>query len=161
MSLWVRVDARLVHGQVVVSWIPHLGVRQVVVVDPVAATSPLAVVAMELAMPPGVKLRVCATPEPEALAGPRVLALVAGVEQAEALVAALRRAGGPIARLNLGNLPASPGRREITPSLHLSSAELAALERLDAAGLEVEARALPDERPLDLERIRRRLEGGG
>jgi mannose/fructose/N-acetylgalactosamine-specific phosphotransferase system component IIB len=159
MSLWIRVDARLVHGQVVASWIPTLGVRHVVVVDAQAAASPLAAAAMELALPPGVSLTVRATPDPTTLLRERTLALVASVQGAEALILALAGAGRRLGRLTLGNVHGDPSRKELTPSLHLSESDMGALERLVAAGVEVEARPLPHDRPVSWQELRRRFEG--
>lgn len=158
MSCWVRVDARLVHGQVVSAWIPSLGARRVVVVDEAAASSPLATAAMELALPPGVSLVVRGAPDVEALLAPRTLALVAGVYQAEALVEALAQVGRRPSHLTLGNVHADPSRQEITSSLHLSEGEVQALERLVAQGVEVEARPLPHDRPLPWRELLRRFE---
>ena len=46
----VRVDNRLIHGQVVEAWLPHLKVARVVVADDEAAGSPLIRAAMALAV---------------------------------------------------------------------------------------------------------------
>ena len=46
----VRVDNRLIHGQVVEAWLPHLKVGRVVVADDEAASSPLIRAAMGLAV---------------------------------------------------------------------------------------------------------------
>jgi hypothetical protein len=58
MIALARIDERLVHGQVLVGWVPHLGARRVVVADDEAARSPLARAAMSLALPPGVEASV-------------------------------------------------------------------------------------------------------
>ncbi len=49
----VRVDNRLIHGQVVEAWLPHLKVSRVVVADDEAASSPLVRAAMSLAAASG------------------------------------------------------------------------------------------------------------
>ena len=49
MITLVRVDNRLIHGQVVEAWLPHLKVQRVVVADDEAASSPLIRAAMALA----------------------------------------------------------------------------------------------------------------
>ena len=46
----VRVDNRLIHGQVVEAWLPHLRVSRVAVADDEAASSPLIRAAMALAV---------------------------------------------------------------------------------------------------------------
>ncbi|HEY6104451.1 MAG TPA: PTS sugar transporter subunit IIB, partial [Anaeromyxobacteraceae bacterium] len=51
MIALVRVDNRLLHGQVLEAWLPRLSARSVLVADDDAARSPLARAAMTLALP--------------------------------------------------------------------------------------------------------------
>ena len=54
----VRVDNRLLHGQVLEAWVPRLKAPRMVVADDEAAASPLAQAAMTLCMPPDVSVEV-------------------------------------------------------------------------------------------------------
>jgi len=155
----VRVDNRLLHGQILETWIPKLGIEEVVVADDDAAASDLARAAMTLCVPPELPARIVAVrdvPWP-ALArkkGP-VLVLVRDV----AGVAAARAAGlSPelARRVNLGNVHFGPGRRPVTPSVFLSGDEVATLRELAAAGFDIEARAIPSEPPAGMGDIERR-----
>ena len=56
MFSMVRVDNRLIHGQVVEAWLPHLRVERVVVADDEAAGSPLVRAAMGLAVNPSIEV---------------------------------------------------------------------------------------------------------
>jgi N-acetylgalactosamine PTS system EIIB component len=159
-----RVDERLVHGQVLVGWVPHLGARRVVVADDEAARSPLARAAMTLALPPGVAAEVDAVGAVDwaALAGSPEPVLVVLREVAEverALAAGLTPDRVPV--LNLGNVHYAQGRRPVTPSVFLSGAEMEGLRRLAAAGFRVEARAVPLDAPIDLAEIERRWKAAG
>jgi PTS system mannose-specific IIB component len=157
----VRVDNRLLHGQVLEAWIPRLGARRVVVADDEAARNPLVRSAMSLCLPPEVPVEMAplaevdfaglaADPEP-------VLVLLRDVA---GLVEATRRGLAPAlaGRLNLGNVHYEPGRRPVTPSIFLTAGELAALRALRAAGFEVEARAVPGDAPVGLDELARRYE---
>jgi PTS system mannose-specific IIB component len=159
-----RVDERLVHGQVLVGWVPHLGARRIVVADDEAAASPLARAAMTMALPPGVGAEVlpvrgvdweglARSPEP-------VLVVLRGIPEAErALAAGLTPARAAV--LNLGNVHYGQGRRQVTPSVFLSAAEMEGLARLAAAGFRIEARAVPLDAPVDLAEITRRWGAAG
>jgi len=160
----VRVDNRLIHGQILVGWAPHLRAEAVVVADDEAAKSPLARAAMTLCLPPGLEASIqpLARVDFRALAASRcaVLVLVRDVPDLERA----REAGldpSLCRRLNLGNVHYAPGRRQITPSVFLSEEELAQLRRLASAGFEVEARAVPLDQPLDLPEIERRFAAAG
>jgi len=159
-----RVDERLVHGQVLVGWVPHLGARRVVVADDEAARSPLARAAMTLALPPGVEAAVDPVRAVDwaalAASSDPVLVVLRGVpEVEEALAAGMTPERAPV--LNLGNVHYAQGRRRVTPSLFLSVAEMEGLRRLAAAGFRVEARAVPLDAPIDLAEIDRRWNAAG
>jgi PTS system mannose-specific IIB component len=155
----VRVDNRLLHGQVLETWIPRLGVAEVVVADDEAAASPLARAAMTLCVPADLTIHVVKLAEADfaalAAAPAQVMVLVRDVA---ALVEAARNGLTPqrVHRLNLGNIHYSPGRKPVSPSVFLTGEELSDLERLAAVGFEVEARALPTDPPTGLADLARR-----
>ena len=159
MIALVRVDNRLLHGQILEAWIPRLGVTEVVVADDEAAASDLARAAMTLCVPPDLPVRVVRVkdvPWADLAAGGRVaLVLLRDV----AALAAAREGGLSPAlahRVNVGNVHFGPGRRPVTPSVFLAGRELDALRDLVAAGFEVEARSIPSEPPAGLADIERR-----
>lgn len=160
----VRVDNRLMHGQVLEAWLPRLGARSVVVADDDAAQSPLARAAMTLALPADLPALVeaigavdwaalAASPEP-------VLVLVREVKDLAAAVAA-GLSPDRARPLNLGNIHYAAGRRAITPSVYLSEAEIGILRGLAAQGFAVEAQAVPGEAPVGLDEIERRHKAAG
>ena len=159
MIALVRVDNRLLHGQILETWIPRLGIQEVVVADDEAASSELARAAMTLCVPADVPIRVVQVKGVAwaALAADRRKVLVL-VRDVGALAAA--RAGGLspalAPRVNLGNVHFSPGRRAVTPSVFLAGPELETLRALAADGFELEARAIPSEPPAGLAEIERR-----
>jgi PTS system mannose-specific IIB component len=160
----VRADNRLIHGQVLVTWVPHLHATRLLVADDEASRSPLARAAMTLALPPGLEAAI------EPIRGVDWKALAASPAPTMVLVRDVpdlerAREGGLtpdlVRTLNIGNVHYSPGRRQITPSVFLSPEELAALRRLAAAGFSVEARALPLDAPVALAEIERRWAAAG
>jgi PTS system mannose-specific IIB component len=152
----VRVDNRLIHGQVIETWLPHLGVSRVVVADDEAAANPLARAAMGLCVPPEVEVKV----EPlsgadfskDELSQERVLLLVRDVSA----LAEARSHGLRCPTVNIGNVHFGPGRRQVTTSVFLSDAELDCLRCLCSEGVLVELRAVPRDRPLGLQEIEAR-----
>ena len=154
----------LVHGQVLVGWVPHLGVRRVMVADDEAAKSPLARAAMTLALPPGVKAAVepAGAVDWDALARspePVIVVLRDAAEAERAFAGGMTPARVQV--LNVGNVHYSQGRRKVTPSVFLTAAELDGLRRLEAAGFRVEVRAVPLDAPVGLAEIERRWNAAG
>ena len=54
----VRLDYRLLHGQVVFAWTGHTGAQRIIVVDDDAATDELKKSALTLSKPAGVRLNI-------------------------------------------------------------------------------------------------------
>ncbi len=162
MIALVRVDNRLLHGQILEAWVPRLRVRRIVVADDDAAKSPLARAAMTLCLPPELpaEIRTLAEVDWAALAASPVpaLVLVREVSDLERAVAAGLGADRAPA-LNLGNVHYAPGRRPVTPSVFLSEQELSAIQAFARAGFTVEARAVPSDAPIGPEEMARRYKG--
>jgi PTS system mannose-specific IIB component len=161
MIALVRVDNRLVHGQVLETWVPCLRASRIVVADDDAAASHLARAAMTLALPPEVELTVAPVSQVDyaglAASCEAVLLLFRDVEAVmRAQGAGLTPALAP--RVNLGNVHYASGRRPVTPSVFLSRDELAEVERLAGAGFDVEARAVPSEVPAGPGELRHRYD---
>ncbi len=160
MITFVRVDNRLIHGQVVEAWLPHLKVKRVVVADDEAASSPLVRAAMGLAVPSGIDVVIQSRDEVpyESLVSDEVktLFLFRDVED----VVKARAKGLRLTRLNLGNVHFSQGRTRISSSVFLSEQELHEVQGLAGEGVVVEARPVPSETPLELEELVSRFEKG-
>ncbi len=156
----VRVDNRLIHGQVVEAWLPQLKVARVVVADDEAAGSPLIRAAMGLAVDDAVKVQISPLFEVDfaqlALEPIKTLVLLRDID---AMVRAQER-GLVAARLNLGNIHYSAERRKVSSSVFLSPRELDQLRMLADAGIEIEARAVPSDRALEWDEIQERFEKG-
>ena len=157
----VRVDNRLVHGQVLEAWLPALGAHGILVADDEAAGNMLARSAMALAIPPRVSFQVLRVDAAADLLKPggkgpqasRTLVLLRDVRDA----VALHEKGVSMPKLNVGNVHFGAGRKQVAPSVFLDADELSALEKLAAEGTAVEVRAVPGEPPLPLSEIKARF----
>jgi len=152
----VRVDNRLVHGQILETWLPKLGIRRLVVADDEAAGTPLARDAMCLCTPPDVPVDVKRLDDVDwaalAASKDRVMVLVREVAD---LVRASEKGMTPdrAPLLNVGNVHYALRRRPMTPSVFLDDEELAEVRGLASRGFDVEVRALPGDAALDPARI--------
>lgn len=152
----VRVDDRLVHGQVVVGWGRPLRAAFVVVVDDALAASDWEQELYRMGMPPELTLEFATVAQAAARragweADPRPGMVLLG-DVGTAL--ALAEAGVRFPRLNLGGVHHRPGRAERLPYVFLTDAELEALGRLAATGVEVTAQDVPATRPVPLGELR-------
>jgi mannose/fructose/N-acetylgalactosamine-specific phosphotransferase system component IIB len=140
-----RIDSRLIHGQVIEAWLPHLSVSRVVVADEDVAKDPLAKVAYGMAMPPDVELLLgpVAAIDFAALGRDNVRTLVLFRDVRGAVEA--RQHGLPDGPLNLGNVHAGPGRVALSRSVFLDEADAQALRELASHGMDVRVQAVPTE----------------
>ena len=152
----LRVDERLIHGQVVVGWGGPLHVDRIVVVDDDIAASPWEQELYCLGVPPEMEASFVSVDQgrrlvPEWRDGTRrVIALVRDIPTA------LRLAEGGVldgVEVNLGGIHHAEGRARVLPYLHLSDGDREALRGLAAAGARVSARDLPATRPVPLDEL--------
>ena len=157
----VRVDNRLVHGQVLEAWLPAIDAQGIVIADDEAARNSLVRSAMSLAIPSRVSFQVLRVADAAALlrpggkgpSSPRTLLLLRDVRDVVALV----EGGVKLTRLNLGNVHFGSGRKQVSPSVYLDANEMAQLAQLAAAGIVIEARAVPAEVPTALATLQERF----
>src|SRR4029077_4719792 len=109
----VRVDDRLIHGQVVAVWLRSVGADRILVIDDKSARDAFLKDVMVLAAPQGVPVEVLTVDE-----GTRRATEIASTnERAFVLVKSpvtalqLRKAGVPFDVLNVGGMGHSAGRR--------------------------------------------------
>jgi PTS system mannose-specific IIB component len=143
--VWSRIDSRLIHGQVIEAWLPHLGVKRVVVADDEAAVDPLAKAAYGLAIPSDVELVLAAPTRVDfrALASDSVPTLVLFRDVKAAVDA--RERGLPDGMLNLGNVHSGPGRVSVSRSVFLDENDSRALALLAQSGMKVRVQSVPSE----------------
>lgn len=148
----LRVDDRLIHGQVVEGWVPFLKVDLVVVVSDAAAADEIQTALMKMALPPTVGLLVLPVSEAAAslaspqLAARKALVLVPGPAEALALV----EKGLAVDRVNVGGLHYTVGKVQLGRALFLDEKDRLALRALAAKGVRLEGRALPGDAEEDL-----------
>lgn len=144
-NLHIRVDNRLLHGQVVQFWIPYLEVERLIIADDETAQSPAMSAVYRMAVPGRVELHVVS-----------VAALPALLEEAEAVctlvlisdvfdMARALMCGVEATRIVLGNVHSSRGRERVTDSVYLSREEQDALLRFTLDGGTVEIQTFPGE----------------
>lgn len=151
----VRVDDRLIHGQVVGGWLPVIQAERIVVVSDRAAADPLQSGLMRIAVPDEVAVDVLSVDAASAqlIAGAwgeeRVMLLLPGVQELNWLV----DLGAPIRQVNLGGVHDAPGRVMAAPHLAFTTDEKNILNRLYSKGVRFETRPLPGDVPTPLNEL--------
>ena len=154
MSPIVRVDDRLVHGQVVVGWGRAVGLRHLVLVDDAIRASPWEQDLYRMGVPRGVNIEFVSVPEAAAAFeqwrgdGERTMLILADVATVVRLCALAE-----VRAVQLGGIHQAEGRRERLPYVFLSDQEAEALRALETRGVAITAQDLPSSRPVTLEEL--------
>ncbi|MBI4386804.1 MAG: PTS sugar transporter subunit IIB [Elusimicrobia bacterium] len=157
----VRIDDRLVHGQVVESWIPFVEAEWVLVVSDAVASDPTQRILMRLALPENVGLEVLSVEQ----AGPRVTELDRAPERVLILapspreVLALLRAGAGFQAVNVGGVYYSVGQVHLGKLVYLAAEDQAALQGIADLGITIEGQRVPSEKKINLAEFVVQLQG--
>lgn len=140
-----RIDNRLIHGQIIETWLPHTRASVVVVANDELAVDDLQQEIMALAIPQTVEsLFVSIERIGEVVSdlnGMSVIVLFSSCSDA-------KRAfdnGFSFEELNIGNVHYSPGKKQISPNVALSDDDESCLKQLSRRGVELDFRCVPND----------------
>lgn len=152
MIAWIRIDDRLIHGQVVEGWIPHLKVNHVVVVSDAAAADETQKLLMRLSLPDAIGLEVLGLEEARrrlsAESDPARQVLVLAPSPREIL--GLLEAGIAASAVNVGGLHYSVGKVQLGRAIFLGTEDREALLAIAGRGVALDARGVPLDRRTNL-----------
>jgi len=143
MISFVRVDNRLIHGQVVQSWLPEIKPAKVLVISEQAAQSKLMAKMMRMALPQGYDLEIIKAEEaPSVLKkdeAKKVFVLVEDLNQLSQL------AGQKIAleEVNIGNTKYEEGKKQFSAGVYFDKSDLDIIENLKKQNISFNIKALP------------------
>lgn len=137
-----RVDSRLIHGQIIEAWLPHLKIERIALIDDTAVTDSFAKAALALAVPASVQFLVWTveTAPFDTMETDAIRTLILFRDIATALRAFERGLKGS---LNLGNVHAGPNRESISRTVFLTAEEREQLNALGKAGHPVIIQPIP------------------
>ncbi|NJB66718.1 PTS system mannose-specific IIB component [Desulfobaculum xiamenense] len=152
---WVRVDNRLVHGQIIETWLPFTKSRWIIVANDELVDDALRQEIMGLAIPHGIEKRFVSVADASGFvadtfgkgADPDALVLFASCADARRAY----EAGLAFPVLNLGNLHYGPGKEQICAHVALSDTDRTCLGFFSSSGIELDFRCVPSE-PIQVRR---------
>ena len=154
-ALLVRIDDRLIHGQVVVGWTRSAGVTCILVVDDKTAGDKIQCSLMRLATPAGLRTEFL-TIEGAAdkiasgdYQGEHIMILVKG----PGTIISLLDKGVEILGLNIGNLRSAPEKIKLLSHVYATAEEIEEWKELDRRGVKMSAQILPDQAKTDFNQV--------
>jgi PTS system mannose-specific IIB component len=147
-----RIDDRLIHGQVATRWTKETNVRRIIVVSDEVAKDTVRSTLLKQVAPPGVSahvidvekcVRVYNNPK---YTDERVMLLFTNPTDVLRIV----EGGVPLESINIGGMAFREGKTQINNAISVDAADISAFEKLNARGIELEARKVASDSRLNM-----------
>ena len=149
----VRVDNRLVHGQILEAWVPFIKAKCIMVVDDNSASDFFCETVIRMAVPSEIEVNICSVEDFAASytfaqgSGKKTIVLFSSIADAQRA----HQAGFHFNKLNIGNIHHEDYAVCCAPSVFLCDLEIQdIMGLLEKAGVEIELRRVPREKAVDI-----------
>lgn len=147
-----RVDHRLLHGQVALTWTMAIGTNCLLIANDALMGDPLKMSALKLARPDGVKLVMKNIEDSIKAINSGVtdkynlFIVVASIEDAYKLAIGCKS----VDHINLGGLKSDPSKKQISKTICVDENDIKMLKELHEKGVELEIRQVPNDSKQDV-----------
>lgn len=148
---YFRLDDRLIHGQIIASWLTVIPAKTIVVADDKAAGDKLQSSMLKMACPTTVKLQILTIKDAAEFLKSKdsldnVFLICGKIDSAIQLL----DEGVDYDELNVGNLASAPGRVKYTKAIWLTPEEKEKIASLSGRGIKLISQVIPSEKASDL-----------
>ena len=151
----MRVDERLLHGQVAVTWVSNVNATSILIANDEVMENEMAKMALKMAKPSGMKLAIKSVDDGAALLNdPRsasipIFVIVKTVQDAVRLC----KQTDAVKKVNIGGIKKKEGSKLIAAAVHVNEDDIAALKELNTLVDSVEFRMVPSDSAKSLEDV--------
>jgi len=155
MIVFIRIDDRLIHGQVVEGWVNFLKATCLIVADDTVASNALQRSIMELSVPEGLKVfigsieKTCEQLRTSVLDSERAILLFSNPTD----VLRALNAGMECRSLNIGGMHFVAGKRKLIDVLAVNDNDVTALREIVGKGVKIVIQTVPTQRPIPLGKV--------
>lgn len=149
--LLTRIDNRLIHGQVGMTWTNTLGANLVIVANDEVSQNEIQQDLMDMALPDSAESRYFTLEKTIRIidkAAPRQKIFIVVRTPQDALT--LVEKGVPIDKINVGNLHYEEGKKQISQTVSVDEHDIQTFKKLDELGIELDVRGIPNESGFNL-----------
>lgn len=158
MIRMIRVDYRLLHGQIALSWTQALGANALLIVSDTIENDKLRLQTLKLAKPDNTKVVVKNTQE-------AIEALESGITDkyklfiiCETLSIATKIAKATNTNsIDIGNIPFAEGKKQVSKSVFLSPEDVDLVQKLASEDFDLYIQMVPNEKKIEVKKILREL----
>ncbi len=150
-----RIDDRLLHGQVALTWIPALGIDCLVIANDKIAADEFLKMTFGLARPPAAKLLIKSLTDAitflndERSRNLKILLLVNSIKDA----CILSKEVAEIKSINFGGIRTKEGAKLISKAIAVSDEDIELIRDLSARNIEMEIRQVPTDKKQAVEEL--------
>lgn len=154
MICFCRIDDRLIHGQVVTTWVNKYQIEQIIVVNDKVAGDAIQKNILNMAAPQGIKVHAFGVRQFADIARTnpikrRTMLLFTTSLDVNELV----KAGVAIEELNIGGMRYQEGREQISRALSVTPEERAAFREMLDGGMKITIQMVPNDEKVDLKEV--------
>lgn len=146
----LRIDERLIHGQVVTAWLQSTRCDTIVVADNKAATDTLMQTLFKMAIPKNINLKVLGIKDAVKYINgdgtEKVMLIVGSLES----VSMLMEEGLEIKEINVGNINQHPSKKKYFKSIWLDENDIGHIDKLKKKGVDINVQVVPSERKFNI-----------
>lgn len=157
MGVYVRVDDRLIHGQIIANWAGHLNVKNIVGIDDKTASNPALQSIMKMSVPRNYSCDILNVQngkkkvEELARKNENTLVIVRFPFLLEEIITNIE----DVESVNIGNVSNSKGvSHEVSNNVYLSDNDVKVIDSLYLKGVNVTFKTLPDSQGVVWEKVR-------
>lgn len=146
----VRLDDRLVHGQLLNNWCTYENITEIIVVNEEVASNSIRKTFMEISVPEDIKIIFCDTLKAleiyeEECEYENVIMVFGNPFEVLEFI----KGGGKISSLNIGGISFKKNKEKVSTTLYVDEQEIEALKRITNYNVEIEIRILPTDKKTD------------
>lgn len=154
--VFVRIDDRLIHGQVMTAWVHTKDANEIVVVDDEVANDEFLIMIMKSVIPENIKLKILSIDESVSYlkeddnydSSNRVIVLAKNPKTVYRLITQ----GVVIKKLNVGGMGANKERKKLFRNIAVTNEERELFGKIIANDVEVEIQVIPDDKSVDIKK---------
>ncbi|ADL08633.1 PTS system mannose/fructose/N-acetylgalactosamine-transporter subunit IIB [Thermosediminibacter oceani] len=149
-----RIDDRLIHGQIIASWVNYTQAQKIIIVDDEVSNDVFLAKVIKMAAPQGIKTEIFSIREAiyalkEKFVGEERVILLA---KSPSTMYSLIEAEVKLKEINIGGMSAGPGKRLLLKNIFISLEETEILKSILAKGIPVYFQILPDDPKLNIDK---------
>jgi mannose/fructose/N-acetylgalactosamine-specific phosphotransferase system component IIB len=154
MDFIIRVDDRLIHGQVTAGWVRPLGIERIILANDEVANDEWEREIYTLAVPPEIEVKIFSIPEAvkfiiENQPLKKTMILINSLKDAFRIV----ESGVKTVKLNIGGLHFEMGKKSFTTYIFLSDEDIEYAKKIIAFGVNLEGREIPGSPSINIDNL--------